>query len=118
MKCCRWLAMFFVLWSTPVMAQGEGPKTIQDFISACQKGNQYSEYCLGMTAGVSSLMHMIGNSSDSAKAHVGMCISEFVSNAQMIQFFLNWAKRNPSLWQKEGFLGFVAEFVRRRTSGV
>jgi hypothetical protein len=103
MKHLRWLAVFVVLWSGSAV-KAEPVKTVQDLVSACQRGNINELYCLGMLNGTMGLMNLSGTASGVSKV-MGMCTSEFVSNGQAQQVFLNWAKRNPKYWQREAYIG-------------
>ncbi len=88
----------------PVRAQSEGP-TIQNMIYMCKEGGKITDFsnCAGMAFGV--FVTMVSNKSVAGARRA--CPTSFVSNGQIIQVFLNWAKNHPEDWQAPAPIGFI-----------
>jgi len=90
----------------PDKALGENV-TIQELLSRCEKTLRvdgtaenfgHGMYCFGVMDGVMGALI----SEDL------FCAGSFVSNAQMAQIFMNWARKNPKHWQLDGSQGVAA----------
>jgi len=88
----------------PVQAQSEGP-TIQNMIRMCKEDSKITDFsnCAGMASGV--FMTMVANRDNPGAVRV--CTTLSVSNGQIIQIFLNWAKDHPEEWQGPAPFGFI-----------
>jgi hypothetical protein len=91
-------------------AQAGPPKTVREFMAACQVDNMNGGFCFGTIFGVQRLMTIIGVMPDvlpKDKQAFGMCPTGAVSIGQIEQAFQNWATKNPREWQDEGIRGIM-----------
>jgi hypothetical protein len=88
-------------------AKAEEQLNVQRLISLCRGIDVEKGFCLGFVAGVVSIMAQTGSTTDGPKKIMGACLPSFVSNSQFRQVFLNWADKNPQLWQRDAELGVV-----------
>ena len=98
-----WVAIF--LHGGQALAQERGPKTVQDLLRSCkQDGNDWFMYCAGMANGVIGTFIMVARTDGKGS----VCFpSPGITNGQIIQAFINWAEKNPTLWQWPGVSGMV-----------
>ena len=100
--------------SGPLIAQAEYPKTIQDFLEACEENNPLILSCIGMVAGVAAVLHLheavptVAGRPNVLKA----CVPEGTTTGQLVQAFKKWAKTNPKLWTEKAQLGMVAAITQ------
>lgn len=76
-------------------------------------------YCIGFLSGAAQQMFWLGAHLDDAKndddrtlmSFFSACPKATVSNAAMLQAFINWAQKHPEKWDAEKQLG-VMEAIR------
>ena len=99
-------ALVGVLLVVPGVRAANNFQTIADFVSGCEKEPYNKIYCTGVLRGVASMMTLFDKT----------CMPETgaraVSNAQLRQVFLNWAKANPKKWHERGEWGMVLAFTQ------
>jgi hypothetical protein len=96
--------------SSGVGAQNTHPRTVKDFISACQVGSPWMQFCIGNVSGITQLQLLIG----AAGGFKGneTCYPVGVSIKQRVDVFVAWAKENEAQWSEPAVYGIVESAVQ------
>jgi hypothetical protein len=99
---------FMIIFSSNASAQDVELKTISNFMNKCdyegaEPGfSRLENYCFGVLNGVFA-----------ALSHTQqICADTYVSNGAMAQVFLNWAKENPTKWERPATVGMTVAFMQ------
>ena len=90
-------------------AADSGVFTVQDLYNWCKAGDNDSTrlMCIGYVSGVMDVMAVVGTDHGETTSKYGMCITERVSYQAAIQTFINWAEKNPKVWNQPRDIGVI-----------
>jgi Ssp1 endopeptidase immunity protein Rap1a len=104
----RLLALAMLVFVGQAKATGEPGSTIQNLYNWCKTGDATGKLmCVNYVAGVTDTMTLVGADHSETSSSWGMCITGRVSHVQAIQVLINWAEKNPKLWNEGKGIGAV-----------
>lgn len=89
--------------------------TVQNLYFSCKSPENSSRWalCYGYVAGIGNAMQFVGYEQNEHPDlnYIALAICGNMSNAAMVQAFVNWAEKNPQHWQDHQVTGVVTALV-------
>lgn len=96
------------LFTTPILAKSI---TNQELLKACQDKSLASQnFCYGFIIAASNAAEFYRNIVDVQDEYVDMCFPKNISNKEIVDIYISWMEKNPSLVGAPAFIGVSSSF--------
>lgn len=99
----RLLVAAFLLNAFPLMA---APTTNKGLVETCSSPRiEDKNFCFGFMMGVAGGAQYYRNIVDATDTYMDICLPETLTNQEIMNLYLEWAKQNPTLINDSAFIG-------------
>ena len=94
--------------TSPLMAESI---TNQELLTACQdKAIGPQNFCYGFIISAANASQLYRNITDVNDQYIDICFPEDIKNKELVDLYVTWIKKNPSLASGPAFIGVSSSF--------
>ena len=102
------LLILTFLLTSPLLAKS---LTNQELIKACKdKAQGPQNFCYGFIIATANAAQFYRNLVDSQDEYIDICFPENISNRDIVNGYITWIEKNPSLLERPAFIGVSVSF--------
>lgn len=85
--------------------------TNQELLKICtDKGEGPQNFCYGFIIGAANAAQFYRNITDTTDQYIDICFPDTISNEDIVNIYVDWAKKNSSVANSSAFLGVSTSF--------
>ncbi|MBY0501307.1 MAG: hypothetical protein K2P93_04830 [Alphaproteobacteria bacterium] len=104
----RLLILFTCFITSPLLAES---LTNQELLKACKdKGIGPQNFCYGFIISAANAAQFYRNITDIEDEYIDICFPTNISNKEIVDLYITWIEKNPSLGKSPAFVGVSSSF--------
>ncbi len=99
------------LAATPLFADNI---TNQDLLKSCKdKSRDSQNFCYGFIISAANAAQFYRNIVDAEDKYIDICFPENISNKEIVDIYIEWAEKNPTVLMSPAFIGVSSSFSKK-----
>lgn len=99
------------LFTTPLFASNV---TNADLLKMCKDKSETSQnFCFGYIVSTANAAQFYRNIVDIEDEYIDICFPEDISNKEIVDLYMDWVQKNPSVLSSPAFIGVSTSFSKK-----